>query len=590
MNNKKNRYIIFFLSVLLLGLFLGKEINISMASKGKSEYGFSLKEIGKRLEYIYKFESALKLQTSSYFGGLGRLPQGRCVDIHICLAKGNRILFLPESKVNTKIDKAGVTYYAYYSEEMEGYLFYLLCDWETYESGVPLNSLESSTIRYCMVTDDKKTYQDDKIYDLEDLSYLGKIQVDFTKEVPSDIHPIAVSGNGYVNAMIKYVTEILAQAEEYGEYVIYLNDMHRIQREKRSFGETACYMDCVIEGNGRKEYAEFIIYDHGDIDGEILSLSGPHLEDSLGYFSDYYSGEENREFIQKVIERKRGVVTLDVTAQTKESTKEKQYNNDLKYDSDMDFREISAKDIAALLSYVCSYSEWFGMAELGCRVGEFREFNGKEVIMYSWANTGDNLFFIPADRVNTFLKKEDGEICPVCVNEAGDMEFYKLEKQQFVDSSGQMDTSLITTDELAAYFIESFIRIGDTEKIVIEDLTKIEMPSVKEDRFVRAFTRQVKELLKQAKKEGIYTVRIGEYESVYSNQVCISAAVTGGQDAYYIRCLMVGYGDDQYYIWPVGFGIDGSLEECAGTKHSMNKTCIERTNQLKRTNIKIVLK
>ena len=156
---------------------------------------------------------------------------------------------------------------------MQGYLFYLLCDWETHEAGIPLNSLENSTIKYCIVTEDYSTLQNDKNYGLEDLSYLGKIQVDFTKEIAADIYPIEVSGNGYVNVMVEYITEILSQEGEYGEYVIYLNDMHRVQREKRSFGETECYLDCVIEGNGRKEYAEFLIYDHGDIDGEIFPLS-----------------------------------------------------------------------------------------------------------------------------------------------------------------------------------------------------------------------------------------------------------------------------------------------------------------------------
>lgn len=271
---------------------------------------------------------------------------------------------------------------------MQGYLFYLLCDWETHEAGIPLNSLENSTIKYCIVTEDYSTLQNDKNYGLEDLSYLGKIQVDFTKEIAADIYPIEVSGNGYVNVMVEYITEILSQEGEYGEYVIYLNDMHRVQREKRSFGETECYLDCVIEGNGRKEYAEFLIYDHGDIDGEIFPLSGPHLADSLGYFSDYYSEEENRELIQTIIDQNRGVVTLSITSQTKEIDRKKQSNNAFEYKNDMDFSTMSAKEIATLLSYVCSYSEWFGLAELGYRVGEFREFDGKEIILYSWANAG----------------------------------------------------------------------------------------------------------------------------------------------------------------------------------------------------------
>lgn len=95
-------------------------------------------------------------------------------------------------------------------------------------------------------------------------------------------------------------------------------------------------------------------------------------------------------------------------------------------------------------------------------------------------------------------------MCPVYINEMGDMEFYKMERKQFPDSLGQMDTSMITMDELSPYFIESLIRIGETEKIVIEDLTKLEMPSVEEERFVGAFTQQVEELLERAEKEGTY--------------------------------------------------------------------------------------
>lgn len=248
-----------------------------------------------------------------------------------------------------------------------------------------------------------------------------------------------------------------------------------------------------------------------------------------------------------------------------------------------------AEELARKISYVCSYSEWFGMAELGSCVGKFSEFDGQKVIMYSWINTGEMLYFIQANKVNTCLKRADGEMCPVYINEMGNMEFYKLERKQFPDSLGQMDTSMITMDELSPYFIESLIRIGETEKMVIEDLTKLEMPSVEEERFVGAFTQQVEELLERAEKEGTYTVRIGEYDSVYSNQVCISAAVTGEHDEYYFRYLIVGYGDDQYYFWPVGFGTDGSLEECASEKHGMNQKCIERTKLLNRTEIKIVL-
>ncbi len=597
MYTKKNRLVLLFLLLVLSAMLFGRETDIRNVQKGETGYGFSLDEIRERLECIYQLETMRKPYMSSQFGELGSLPQGKSIDIHVYLAKGNRILFLPESRANADMDmeREGMTCKAYYSEALGGYLFYLMCDWEVYEMGVPLNSLESSTLWYCMVTDDKNAHLADAaamglcdgIYGADELAYLGQIQADFSEKALSGLYPVEDTDNGYIDAVAGYVTEKLAQEGEYGKYVIYLNDMYRVQREKRSFGETECYMDCVIEGNGRSEYAEFIIYDHGDIDGSVFPLSGPHLADSQGYFSDYHAGDENGEYIRKIIERKRGTVALEVTGQAEENTKESDDDQNPDCDSAVDFRELPAGEIARWLSYVCSYSEWFGLTELGSVAGEFGRLNGQQIVMYSWTNTGEALFFVPMDRVNTCLKKADGEICPVYVNEMGDMEFYKLDSRQFTDSAGQMDTSLIETENLEPCLIESFTKISETEKIVVEELTNFEMPPIENDMFVTAFTRQVGELLKQADRKGTYTVRIGEYESVCSNQVCISAAVTGGQDEYYIRYLIVRYGDDRYFFWPAGFGTDESLEECAGKKHGMNQTCIERTRLLNRTEIKI---
>ncbi len=42
-----------------------------------------------------------------------------------------------------------------------------------------------------------------------------------------------------------------------------------------------------------------------------------------------------------------------------------------------------------------------------------------------------------------------------------------------------------------------------------------------------------------------------------------------------------------YYFWPVGFGLNGSLEEGEMNSHYMNAVCIERTKQLKRSKIVI---
>ena len=82
-------------------------------------------------------------------------------------------------------------------------------------------------------------------------------------------------------------------------------------------------------------------------------------------------------------------------------------------------------------------------------------------------------------------------------------------------------------------------------------------------------------------------MNIGEYEVPYNNRVCLSAAVTGEEDSYYFRYLIVKSGKGNYYFWPAGFGLNGSLTECEAGRHYMNALCIERTKQLERCRIVI---
>lgn len=109
----------------------------------------------------------------------------------------------------------------------------------------------------------------------------------------------------------------------------------------------------------------------------------------------------------------------------------------------------------------------------------------------------------------------------------------------------------------------------------------IRNPKVEKDEFVTALEEHVKESLEQSGKEGDYKIYIGEYEALYPDKVCISAAVTGAEK-YYVRYLAVKTPKGNYYFWPVGFGLDGSLEECEAERHRMNKVCIENTQKLKR--------
>ena len=94
----------------------------------------------------------------------------------------------------------------------------------------------------------------------------------------------------------------------------------------------------------------------------------------------------------------------------------------------------------------------------------------------------------------------------------------------------------------------------------------------------------IKDLLVSGGEKGEFEITFGEYEALFPNKVCLSAAVTGERD-YYIRCLIVKYGEDEeekYYFWPVGCGLNGSLEECGADIHYMNQVSIERTKQLNR--------
>ena len=596
----KKAYLVstFLIGFLLLLTFWGNNETIQYAAQEDVAYGFSLTEIVERIEYIYQFKTLLKPPDSMYFGELGSLPQKKKVNISIYLAKGNKVLFLPDSKANSNIQKEGISYKTYYSEKMKGYMYYFINDKNAYEAGIPVNSLESSYLGYCMVTDEKSADQVYKcslkgieVYEFNDLQYLGNIQADFgIRKIPCNIPSIDIDNNEYIKELVGYLSEVLAQTKEYGNYIIYLNDMHRIQQDRQSFGWTYCYIDCVIEGNGRREYAEFVVYDDDSINGRVFPLSGPNLENSQGYFSDYYIEENDQTYIQNIIEQKRGIVTFEVTHQSKQNIKKEDsfYNdNDNGY---IDFRKMPTADIGELLSYVCSYGEWFGMNELGCQVGEICQFHKQKIIMYSWENKGDTLFFLPEDKVNTYLKGSDGEQqYPVYINEMGEMEFYQLKKGLFTDNSGQLNTSFITRWKNSTRYIEYLVKIGDTEELKIEKLSNWDIIPIKEDKFIQVFCKQVKELLAHSNKHGTYMVQIGEYESLFANKACISAAIIGQQAEYYIRYLIVEYGNGQYYFWPVGFGINGSLEECKNDKHSMNKICIDRTKALNRTKIEITV-
>ena len=118
-------------------------------------------------------------------------------------------------------------------------------------------------------------------------------------------------------------------------------------------------------------------------------------------------------------------------------------------------------------------------------------------------------------------------------------------------------------------------------KIEGRELTQLKVKNIEEDEYVLAMEEYIREMLLKNGKKGEYEICYGEYEALRGDKVCLSAAVTG-EEEYYVRCLIVKYGEGKYHFWPVGFGLNGSLEECEAERHYMNKVCIERTKKLER--------
>ena len=61
----------------------------------------------------------------------------------------------------------------------------------------------------------------------------------------------------------------------------------------------------------------------------------------------------------------------------------------------LDFSAMSTEEAINMISYLYSYSEWFGMNELGCMEGEVRGIKDKELIMYA-----DFLIRTPAQKAD----------------------------------------------------------------------------------------------------------------------------------------------------------------------------------------------
>ena len=523
----------------------------------------SIDEMVSKLECTYKIMLIPGREVWDY-GELGELPDG-VFEVSFYMLEGNKLLFLPEGKGNTEIELNGFLHEAYYSDMEDKYLFYAVMDWGLEEKGVPVNYCGNSRITYLPVGIKEK-----KDYSLDDLNWVGKAEIDFSDGSAGDLPNIRVMENEYMNVVLDEISGVLKEKQKYGDYDVYIGGFKRISEK---YGDTSCLVDCVVDGNGIKEYACFVVYDTGDIGG-VFSLSGPHFQNT-GYFTDM-PGKDDGDLISKIIDQGCEPVHLEVRE------KMAQRSNGFAVErvdgiSTMDFRNMLPEDLAGQIGNLCSYCEWYGMKELGCQEGRTEELDGKKVAMYLWNNSGDTLFFIPLDEANAILQGKDSAKCPVCLDENGNMVFYKMETNPYVNI-GCLKTTFIMKEEFPSEFMEYFTKLGE-EKIEVKSFPDLGFRTEGEDEYTQALRKHVEELLRENGKQGRYDIYMGEYEAVGVNKVCMSAAVIG-EEKYYVRYLAVKYGEGDYYFWPVGFGLDGSLEECASEKHRMNEICIERVRQL----------
>lgn len=106
-----------------------------------------LSEIAEKLECQYIYDNMIyDISSMDNFDELCVLPAGENIPMKVYIAKGNRILFLPNKKMNTEVLLNGVSCGAYYSEQHDGYLLYTLRDWGNEEGGVPVNSMEKGLL------------------------------------------------------------------------------------------------------------------------------------------------------------------------------------------------------------------------------------------------------------------------------------------------------------------------------------------------------------------------------------------------------------------------------------------------------------
>ena len=494
----------------------------------------------------------------------------------------------------------------HYCEEADGYVFYILVDWQVSEDGIPVSSLENDyyyRIRECIVRDKDAIYEeinlgDSPIYfayefELEDLVKLGDTKVTFDPEQTIELSEILMEDNEYIDAVAEFAAGILRENGIYGSFRIYPETYGRVQGRYVD-SPTSCKISAAIIGDGFEDYLFFEISEGGEIDGDhVWPPYYPLLESPTYFVAPYILQDEPEDFIEKIVGLQCGVIEMEVKEDDamEEETDSTPYVAP-EYNQDIDFYTMSPEEIAELISYVYSYGEWFGMNELGCMTGKLRSLQDETIIMYRWKEGGgDNrVYFVPKSKVNTYLKFGDGEYYPVYVNKDEEMEFYYLERNVYAGGNGQLKTGYFIQDhgfsDLETQYSEAMICLGEAE-LSLQELPSLDVPVIEEDEYITALKEYIEDMLRQNGRSGEYAMNIGEYEASFRNKVCLSAAVTGEEGSYYFRYLIVKSGKGNYYFWPAGFGLNGSLAECEAGRHYMNALCIERTEQLGRCSLVI---
>ena len=572
-------------------------------------YQVPLEEIAERIEYEYVYENMTDHIADQDYKQLSFLPSGEDIAISVYILEGNKILFLPEEKTNKEAIVNGEPCRLHYCEEADGYVFYILVDWQVSEMGIPVNSLENDyyhRFRECIVRDKDAVYEevnpytgDSPIYfayefELEDLVKLGDTMVTFDPEQTIELPEIPMEDNEYMDAVAEFAAGILRENGIYGSFRIYPETYGRVQGRYVD-SPTSCKISAAIIGDDFEDYLFFEISEGGEINGDhVWPTYYPAVADSPTYFvATYFLQDEPEDFIDKIVGLQRGVIEMEVRADDvlEEETDSTPYVAP-KYNQDIDFHTMSPEETAELISYVYSYGEWFGMNELGCMTGELRSLQNETIIMYRWKEGGGHniVYFVPKSKVNTYLQFGDGEYYPVYVNKDGEMEFFYLERNEYAGGNGQLKTGYFIQDhlfsDLETQYSEAMVCLGEAE-LTLQELPSLDVPVIEEDEYITALKEYIEDMLRQNGKSGEYEMNIGEYEASFRNKVCLSAAVTGEEGSYYFRYLIIKSGKGNYYFWPAGFGLNGSLEECEAERHYMNALCIERTEQLGRCSIVI---